>query len=170
MARMTLVGFMGAGKTTVGELLAAQTQLNLIDLDEKIVLDNGQQIPDIFETFGEAGFRQRETQALRDVLTQDVILSTGGGVVTQETNRLLLKRCPNPVVYLKADADVLYRRVQDDKNRPIAQSVDLKGFEALAMQREAYYQEVSDITVMTGDMTPMEVLDVILWEQTQLRA
>lgn len=154
MASVVLVGLMGAGKTTIGQLLAQKTQLDLIDLDQKIVADAGKRIPDIFEEVGEIGFRQLETQALRESLAQNVILSTGGGVVTQAVNRMLLKNCAVPVVYLQADASVLYRRVCGDNNRPIAKNLNLQGFQDLAQKRADFYEEVSDLTIKTDGTTP----------------
>ncbi|GAF40730.1 shikimate kinase I [Agrilactobacillus composti DSM 18527 = JCM 14202] len=91
MARLVLVGFMGAGKTTVGQLLAQNTGFRFTDLDQAIVEIAGRPIPDIFAAEGEAGFRRRETEALAQALDQDVIVSTGGGIVTQAQNRALLK-------------------------------------------------------------------------------
>ncbi|KRM33299.1 hypothetical protein FC83_GL002866 [Agrilactobacillus composti DSM 18527 = JCM 14202] len=164
MARLVLVGFMGAGKTTVGQLLAQNTGFRFTDLDQAIVEIAGRPIPDIFAAEGEAGFRRRETEALAQALDQDVIVSTGGGIVTQAQNRALLKAAGAPVVYLKADPEVLYQRVYQDENRPIANSLDLSGFTALAAERELFYHEVSDLVLTTANLSPLEVMGGILDE------
>lgn len=162
MAGVVLVGFMGAGKTTIGRLLAQRSQLELLDLDQQIVAETGLKVPEIFQRFGEAGFRELETKALQQGLSQDVILATGGGIVTQAINRQLLKTSSMPIVYLKAAPAVLYQRVHGDQNRPNAQNVDLAGFADLAQQRLDLYQEVSDLAVTTAEVTPDMVVAQIL--------
>lgn len=153
---------MGAGKTTIGQLLAQKTQLELIDLDQKIVAETGLAVPELFKRYGEAGFRRLETKALQQSLQQDVILATGGGIVTQAVNRQLLTASTLPVVYLQADPGVLYQRVHGDHNRPNAQNVDLAGFTDLAQQRQAFYQEVSDVAITTAQATPLMVVTRIM--------
>lgn len=162
MSGIVLIGLMGAGKTTIGQLLAKRTQIKLIDLDQKIVADAQQTIPEIFNTKGEAGFRQLETKALQTCLQQDIVLATGGGIVTQATNRQLLKQSSLPVIYLQAEPELLYQRVHRDVNRPIAHQLDLAGFQALAAQRMPLYQEISDLMISTTAVTPEMIITQIL--------
>lgn len=116
-----LVGPMGAGKTTVGRHLAEILDREFVDSDHEIERKTGASIPWIFEKEGELGFRQRE-QAVIDELTQqsNLVLATGGGVVTQNKNRAYLKN-RGIVVYLFAPVEVQLQRTYRDKNRPLLQ-------------------------------------------------
>src|SRR5512135_2727664 len=97
-----LVGMMGAGKTTVGKLLARQLGKTFIDSDEEIQRRTGVTIPHIFDVEGEAGFRVRESSVIEELLKQDgIVLATGGGAVLSSQNRLLMKQ-NGVVVYLKS--------------------------------------------------------------------
>src|SRR5690606_38233861 len=114
-----LVGMMGAGKTTLGRHLAAAMGREFIDLDHAIEARCGVRVATIFDIEGEAGFRRRETATLDEYTRQPgLVLATGGGAVLAEANRQMLteRGC---VVYLRASADELYRRVARDRNRPL---------------------------------------------------
>jgi shikimate kinase len=119
-----LVGLMGAGKTTIGKLLARQRGLEFLDSDQEIVARCGVSIPTIFEIEGEAGFRKREA-AMIDELSQrkGIVLATGGGAVLLEENRTHLK-ARGTVVYLRCQPQELYLRTRHDKNRPLLQTDD----------------------------------------------
>ena len=119
-----LVGPMGVGKTTIGRLVAQRLGKRFIDLDEEIEHRSGASIPWIFDVEGEAGFRRRESELLREVSAgKDVVLSTGGGVVLSEENRALL-RATGFVVFLNASVEQLYQRTLKDKKRPLLQVPD----------------------------------------------
>lgn len=141
-----LVGMMGAGKTTLGRHLARHLDREFMDLDHELEHRCGVSIADIFDIEGEAGFRKRETAAL-DHCTRlpGIVLATGGGAVLAPENRAYLKQ-RGLVVYLRASADELYKRVARDKNRPLLQTANPQQrlIELLA-QREALYVEVADI-------------------------
>lgn len=114
-----LVGFMGAGKSTVGRELARLCGYSLLDLDEEIIRREGRSIPEIFATEGEAHFRRRETAALLS-LAQDVrrVIATGGGIVGREENWKLMRRM-GAVVYLRVDWETLLWRLRSEQGRPL---------------------------------------------------
>lgn len=146
-----LVGLMGAGKTTVGKVLARQLGKTFIDSDHEIEARTGVRIPVIFEIEGEAGFRKRE-EAIIDELTarSDIVLGTGGGAVLSAASRARLK-ARGMVVYLRGHPEQLYERTRHDKNRPLLQTEDpLARLKALYAQRDPLYREVADLVVDTG--------------------
>lgn len=149
-----LVGLMGAGKTTVGKLLAKHLHKTFIDADHEIEQRTGVKIPLIFELEGEAGFRAREAKILEE-LTQleNIVLATGGGAVLSQQNRENLRR-NGTVVYIKAGVEDLWRRTRHDKNRPLLQTPDPKArLEELLAQRDPLYRETADITINSGDQS-----------------
>lgn len=146
-----LVGLMGAGKTSVGRLLAKRLGKTFIDSDHEIEARTGVRIPVIFEIEGEAGFRQRESSTI-DELTQghDVVLATGGGAILDAANRAALKS-RGTVVYLRAGVDELWNRTKHDRNRPLLQTADPRGRLAeLLAQRDPLYREAAHVIVDTG--------------------
>jgi shikimate kinase len=146
-----LVGLMGAGKTTVGRALARRLDKRFIDSDHEIETKTGVSIPLIFEIEGEASFRQRESEVIRDLTSlQDVVLATGGGAVLKPENREYLKT-RGTVIYLRASVASILQRTGHDKNRPLLQTGDPRQtIERLTKEREPYYLEVADLVVETG--------------------
>lgn len=146
-----LVGMMGAGKTTIGRLLARQTGKEFIDSDEEIQRRTGVTIPHIFDVEGEAGFRQREAAAINDLVKHDnIILATGGGAVLSEENRVALKQ-NGMVVYLKSSVHDLWQRTRHDRNRPLLQTADPRAkLRELYEQRDPLYTQVADLVMHTG--------------------
>jgi shikimate kinase len=146
-----LVGLMGAGKTTVGKMLAKQLGKTFIDADQEIEVRTGVKIPVIFEIEGEAGFRKREEAVIADLVRRpNVILGTGGGAVLSPRNRELL-RSNGTVVYLRGSPEQLYERTRHDRNRPLLQTEDpLAKLRELFAQRDPLYREVADLVVDTG--------------------
>ena len=145
---MILTGFMGSGKTTVGERLAQSTGKEFIDLDHYIEEETGQSISSIFEDQGEDGFRQIEKKALKKVIgNTDAVISTGGGIITYEESRDLLKGNKNHNVYfLSAPFDLLYERVKNDEGRPMLKN----GYDAtreLYESRLQFYEVTSHYQV-----------------------
>lgn len=146
-----LVGLMGAGKTTVGRALARKLNKRFIDSDHEIEARTGVSIPLIFEIEGEASFRQRESEAIRELTDlNNVVLATGGGAILAPDNREFL-RTRGTVIYLRASVASILQRTGHDKNRPLLQSADPRQvIERLAREREPYYVEVADIVIETG--------------------
>jgi shikimate kinase len=150
-----LVGLMGAGKTTVGKLLARRLRLRFIDADHEIEARCGVPIPLIFEIEGEPGFRQRELQALAELTAlEGVVLATGGGAVISEQNRLRLAR-GGTVVYLRATPEALYERVRHDRNRPLLATSDALGkLRQLFAERAPLYREVAHLVIDSAAQSP----------------
>jgi len=149
-----LVGLMGAGKTSVGKLLARRLGKNFYDCDHEIERTTGVKVGTIFEIEGETGFRARESRILEELLNRDnILLATGGGAVLSRTNRELLST-KGVVVYLRASAKLLLRRTRHDRNRPLLQVPDPHAkLEALLAERDPLYREVADIIVDTGSQS-----------------
>jgi shikimate kinase len=139
---------MGAGKTTVGKRLAKAIGWQFVDLDQYIENATGVSVTTIFEIEGEAGFRQREAQALKQLATAGkMIIATGGGVVLDPINRARLG-ASGIVVYLRASPELLYERTRHDKSRPLLQVADpLARIAGLVEQRDPLYREVADTII-----------------------
>jgi shikimate kinase len=150
-ANVFLVGLMGAGKTTVGRLLARRLKLRFFDSDREIERRCGVTIPVIFEIEGEAGFRAREEQVIAELSTvQGIVLATGGGAVLAVDNRRHLA-AGGTVVYLNARPEDLYERVRQDRNRPLLATPDpLARLRELHAERDALYRGVADLVIDTG--------------------
>ena len=150
-ANLYLVGLMGAGKTTVGRVLARRLKLRFLDSDQEIERRCGVKIPVIFEIEGEAGFRARETAVVGE-LTQlrGIVLATGGGVVGAAENRSLLA-ASGTVVYLHAQPEDLYERVRHDRNRPLLATADPRArLRQLYGERDPLYRSIADVVMDTG--------------------
>lgn len=147
-----LVGMMGAGKTTVGRQLAKRLHRRFLDSDHEIEARTGVRIPVIFEIEGEAGFRKRESQVLRELSTDpDLVLATGGGAVLAAENRACL-RGTGVVIYLHAAPETLYERTRHDRNRPLLQVEDpLAKLRELYAQRDPIYRQVADLVIESTD-------------------
>ena len=146
-----LVGLMGAGKTTIGRALAKKLNKRFIDSDHEIESRTGASIPVIFEVEGEASFRQREADIIRELSALDnIVLATGGGAILRPENRAFLKS-RGTVIYLRTGITQILQRTSKDKNRPLLQTPDpRKRLEEMARQREPYYREVAHIVIETG--------------------
>ena len=149
-----LVGLMGAGKTSVGRLLAKRFGKTFYDCDQEIERRTGVKIPVVFEIEGEEGFRAREAAVLQELATMhDIVLATGGGAVLREENRRALMQ-HGTVVYLRASLDDLWQRTRHDRNRPLLQTADPRAkLEELFAQRDPLYREVAAIVVDTGNQS-----------------
>jgi shikimate kinase len=157
---LVLVWFMGAGKTTVGQLLAGQLGVPFLDSDHVIEARAGRPIPEIFATEGEPAFRSLEHEVIAGLLRgPDVVAALGGGAAGHEGTRKLLASASVPVVYLTISYDEALRRVGGDGNRPMLARPDIT--EVFA-RRQATYAEVATITVDAGSRPPEDITADIL--------
>ena len=160
---IVLVGPMGAGKSTIGKVLAGLLHVPFFDSDRVIEERTGADIPWIFDMEGEEGFRLRESAVLADLLKQSCgVIATGGGIVMREDNRQLLKE-NGSVVYLTASTEQLVERTYKDKKRPLLQVDDPESkIRELIQLRDPLYREVSDVIVATDRRSPKVVAQEII--------
>lgn len=158
-----LVGPMGAGKSTIGRLLAAELGLDFRDTDKEIEDRSGVDIPWIFDKEGEEGFRNRESQALADLSQLDhILLATGGGIVIRPENRSVLIT-NGTVVYLKTSVEEQLRRTARDRKRPLLQNDHPREvLESLMEERHPLYEEVADYSVDTDGRSPKAVVQELV--------
>jgi shikimate kinase len=150
-----LIGMMGAGKSTVGRLLARRSGFDFVDCDREIEARSGVTIATIFELEGEEGFRRRES-ALIDELTRRprIVLATGGGAILDEENRCRL-RDRGLVIYLRATVDEIVRRTQKDRARPLLQTSDRRArIMQLLAERESLYSQAAHVIVQSNAGNP----------------
>jgi shikimate kinase len=154
---------MGAGKTTVGRMLARRLKRPFYDSDHEIERRCGVRIPLIFDIEGETGFRAREAQVIADLCArQGIVLATGGGAVLAEENRRQLAAHGN-VVYLHARPGYLWQRVRHDRNRPLLATPDpQKKLENLYAERDPLYRETADIVLDTGKQSVQSLVKDLL--------
>ena len=164
MKNIVLMGFMGAGKTTIGKKLAKALECEFIDTDEWIEKEQGRKISDIFAEDGEAVFRDMETDLLKRLQGREekFVLSIGGGMPVREENRVLLRNL-GIVIYLKTSKEEIVRRVSGDKNRPLLQGGDLEEKVTNLMNARAQiYVETAHMEVITDRKNPSEVVENIM--------
>lgn len=158
-----LIGPMGAGKSTIGRMLADALKMDFVDSDKVIEERSGAAIPWIFDIEGEAGFREREAQVLADLMQEPpAVIATGGGAILFPENRLVLK-AGGKVVYLKTSVHQQLIRTARDKNRPLLQQADPASIlRQLAEVRNPLYVETADWTIDTDGLSPKAVVRRIL--------
>jgi len=158
-----LIGPMGAGKSTVGRILAERLNYEFIDSDHVIERRTGASIPMIFDIEGESGFRDREESVVDDLTAHpQIVLATGGGVVERENNRKHL-RSRGFVVYLKSPVESLIQRTKHDRNRPLLQQGNpAKVLQELMLKREPWYIEMADLVIETQQMPVHRVVKQIM--------
>ena len=161
---LCLSGMMGAGKTTIGTLLADRLGRRLADTDDELRRWTGRSIPELFTTRGEAGFRELETKVIAELSTfHDLVLSLGGGAVLNDDNvsDLLLT---GVIVHLDVPAEVLVERLTGDTDRPLLADAALADrVPATLAARQERYLEVADV-VIDGARPPEEVVDdIVTW-------
>ena len=160
---------MGAGKTTIGRMLARRLNMAFIDSDHEIEARTGASIPWIFEIEGEPSFRRREADVIRELTAQrGIVLATGGGAVLNPASRALLAE-RGTVVYLRASVNSILQRTSHDKNRPLLQTADpRRKLEDLTAQREPLYREIADLVIDTGRPNVQSMVQTIIDQIAQL--
>ena len=163
MQGITLIGFMGAGKTTVGKLLSEKTGMAHIDFDDKIVEEIGMTIQEYFDLHGEAAFREKETYVLKQYIDHGYVISTGGGIVMRPENRELLQQMA-PVVYLETTPEGFIPRLKNDHTtvRPLVVSKSPEEIKQVFEPRILFYEESASMVVSTDKRTPEEIVEEIL--------
>jgi len=154
---------MGAGKSTVGRLLASGCGLEFIDCDRELEQRTGTSIANLFELEGEAAFRQREGQLLEELSSRErVVLATGGGAVLAEHNRQLL-RSRGLVIYLQASLDQIARRTRSDGARPLLQVGDRRArIQELLAQRGPLYRQTAHLVFRSAAANPRRLVERLL--------
>lgn len=157
-----LIGLMGAGKTTIGKLLAKQLGKTFYDTDQEVERRTGVKIPVIFDLEGEEGFRKREAAVIHELTSlENIVLATGGGAVIAQENRDSLKKNGN-VIYLRANVNDLWHRMRHDKQRPLLQNVDIRAkLQQLYRDRHPLYMDIASIIVDTGNQPTATVIKQI---------
>jgi shikimate kinase len=162
VSRLILTGFMGAGKSTVGAILARELGWRFLDLDDVIEANSQRTIAEIFREYGEAEFRRRERQAVQQVNGEkEIVLALGGGTVEDASSRSLLIHSPgNCLVFLHAELpDLLARCTVEGKVRPLLAAPEV--LEARHTLRLPHYR-AAHVTVTTTGLAPGEVADRVL--------
>ena len=163
LRHIVLTGFMGAGKTTVGRLLAARLGWNFLDLDHHLEARAGLTITEIFSRHGEAHFRRLESTALVSALGRpNTVLALGGGTPEVFTNRLLLEQTPGTVtVFLDAPFPALFDRcVLQELSRPVL--ADPAAAQVRFVERHPIYRRLAKHSIDTSSIDPVETVDAIL--------
>lgn len=158
-----LIGFMGAGKTSVGKALSKRLGLPFIDLDEVIEHKINMSIPDYFAAYGEQKFRELEHQALLTYQNFPGIVSTGGGCIEIPENRILLQSL-NKVIYLHASMATIWQRLNRDtiNARPLADNNSFEQLQARYNRRLPYYSNCSQYLVKTDDLSTAQIVNEII--------
>ena len=153
---------MGAGKTTIGKLLAKHLDKSFFDTDVEIEKRTGVKIPVIFDLEGEVGFRKRETTIIEELSQlNNIVMATGGGAVIAQTNRDLLQT-NGTVIYLRANVNELWHRTRNDKHRPLLQNVDIRAkLEQLFAERNPLYTQTATHIIDTGNQPVSHILSQI---------
>jgi len=163
VANLILVGPMGAGKSTIGRLLAKEVRYLFKDSDKEIEQRTGADIPWIFDVEGEQGFREREQAMIAELCAEDgLVLATGGGVVMRPENRQAIRQ-GGRVIYLHTSVEQQLERTSRDRNRPLLRTANPERVltELMAI-RDPLYREVADIIIETDERPPRLVVQEIL--------
>lgn len=161
---LVMVGMTGAGKSSVGRMLAERLGQEWLDTDQEIERRTGLSVREIFTAEGEPGFRLIESGVLESLLAheQSSVISTGGGIVLAKSNRELLRNPAHRVVWLMADPNLLLERVQMGMHRPLLDTDPEGTLTRMWAERESLYREVADVIVSVDHRSVTEVVEAIL--------
>lgn len=160
---IVLIGFMGAGKTTVSEYLSTMFAMDVVEMDQVIAEREGMSISDIFATYGEEYFRNRETQLLKEMqLRKQAVISCGGGAALREENVIEMKK-NGRVVLLTASPRTIYDRVKDSTDRPILNGNNNVEFITELMEnRREKYEKAADIVIYTDKKSVLQICEELI--------
>lgn len=162
---------MGSGKSTVGRALARRVGRPHVDTDDMVVETTGRSIPEIFDAEGEARFRQYEAEALDRALDAGAVVSTGGGIVTDDRNRARLRDGDVFVVWLDGSIDALVGRVGTGRGRPLLEGTDIRAtLREKLTERGPGYLDVADVRIDTSRMRRKDCVDAIVAAMEGARA
>ena len=158
-----LIGFMGAGKSTISDYLKNALAMDVVEMDQCIVERQGMSISDIFETYGEEYFRELETNLLIEMQSQsNVVVSCGGGVPMRERNVVEMKK-NGRVVLLTAKPETILERVKDNHDRPLLENnKTVRFFADLMEKRRAKYEAAADIVIETDGKSELEICEEMI--------
>ena len=160
---IVLIGFMGAGKTTVSDYLSTMFAMKIVEMDQMIVEREGMSIPDIFATYGEEYFRDQETRLLMELQEEsNLVISCGGGTALRECNVAEMKK-NGRVVLLTASPEVILERVKDSDDRPVLQGrKTVKDITELMEQRRERYEAAADIVIQTDHKSVLQICEELV--------
>lgn len=160
---IVLIGFMGAGKSTISDYLSAMFAMDVVEMDQVIAEREGMSISDIFETYGEEYFRTQETNLLIEMQARhNVIVSCGGGVAMRECNVEEMKK-NGRVILLQADPETILNRVKDSDERPLLNGhKNVEYIESLMEARREKYEAAADIVVHTDNKTVLQICEELI--------
>ena len=160
---IVLIGFMGAGKSSVSEYLSAVFAMKVVEMDQVIANREQMSIPDIFDAYGEEYFRDRETELLVEMQShRNTVISCGGGAALRERNVEEMKK-NGRVVLLTASPETVYERVKDNDDRPVLNGrKNVKGISELMDQRREKYEAAADIVINTDNKTVLQVCEELV--------
>lgn len=158
-----LIGFMGTGKSTIARLLSRRLKAEQMEMDQRIVEQEGMEINEIFARHGQEYFRDRETQTLRELSKiKPAVISCGGGIVLREEN-IRLMQATGKTILLTASPETILARVKKDDSRPnLKGRKTVEGIQELMDQRRDYYCRAAQITISTDKKTPDEVAEQVI--------
>lgn len=166
---IVFIGFMGSGKSTVGRIVARKLRFSFLDTDKAVGERARMTIPQIFEQYGEAHFRERETAVLESLVgVTRHVFATGGGIVTQPRNVPILRQL-GLVVLLKADPEEIFKRVSRNSERPLLQVENprTRVFELMA-ERQPLYEQAAQFQVDSTKLRHEEVARLVIHEACRL--
>ncbi|MCI9153688.1 shikimate kinase [Lachnospiraceae bacterium] len=160
---IVLIGFMGAGKTTVSEYLSTMFAMDVVEMDQVIAEREGMSIPDIFATYGEEYFRNRETQLLKEMqLRKRAVISCGGGAALREENVAEMKK-NGRVALLTASPHTIYERVKDSTDRPVLNgNNNVEFITELMEKRREKYEKAADIVIYTDGKSVLQICEELI--------
>ena len=164
MKNIVLTGFMGSGKTTIAKAIERKMGISFVDTDELIEIYEQSKISEIFNLKGEKYFRKLETKILKNLIEADglKVLSTGGGIITNEENILLLKQL-GTVFYLRIKPETVVKRLDGDVTRPLLLGEDkLAKVEKLMNERKEAYEKTADVAIDVDDISVEKIVSKIV--------